>query len=210
MIAYVGQTRGKKLTRELIRHGIGECTLPVEWPPRRVPYFLDNGAFPAWTANEPWDRCAFEEVLGLVEGYEAQPDFVVAPDVVAGGHVSLELSLEWLPRLGPPAYLAVQDGMEESRVREALTEGFAGVFVGGTLEWKLATGARWVEFAHELGLRCHIGRVGTADRVQWAAEIGADSIDSSLPLWSAENLRRFTEALEVSRAQVPLFHRRDA
>lgn len=53
----------------------------------------------------------------------------------------------------------------------------------------------WTDLAHELGLLCHVGRVGGAKRVRWAREIGADSIDSSLPLWSRENLRVFLAAL---------------
>jgi hypothetical protein len=38
--------------------------------------------------------------------------------------------------------------------------------------------------------------VGTPDRVRWARRIGADSIDSALPLWSSDNLARFLRALE--------------
>jgi hypothetical protein len=75
---------------------------------------------------------------------------------------------------------------------------FAGLFVGGTLAWKIKTAARWIRWAHAQArpLRCHIGRVGTPDRVRWARRIGADSIDSALPLWSSENLSRFLRALE--------------
>jgi hypothetical protein len=42
---------------------------------------------------------------------------------------------------------------------------------------------------------CHIGRVGTYNRTRWARRIGADSIDSALPLWSEENLQRFLAGL---------------
>jgi hypothetical protein len=73
---------------------------------------------------------------------------------------------------------------------------FAGVFVGGSLPWKIATGAAWVSFAYRNAKPCHVGRVGTARRVAWARRIGADSIDSSLPLWSADNLRVFVSAIE--------------
>jgi len=84
---------------------------------------------------------------------------------------------------------------------EACLDGFAGVFVGGTLEWKLDTGAAWVQFAHKQGLPCHVGRVGTAKRVRWAIDIGADSIDSCLPLWSSENLGQFLGALDYGKRQ---------
>jgi len=43
--------------------------------------------------------------------------------------------------------------------------------------------------------------VGTASRVEWARVIGADSIDSSLPLWSREQFDRFMGALETRQAR---------
>ena len=133
--------------------------------------------------SEAVDRCA--------------PDFVVCPDRVAGGLDSLEFSRLWLERCeslrpGLRYYLAVQNGMTHDDVS---TDGFAGIFVGGDLPWKIATGESWVRFAHDRHLPCHIGRVGTAKRVYWARRIGADSIDSCLPLWSADNLRTFVQAL---------------
>lgn len=125
----------------------------------------------------------------------------MAPDVVAGGASSLVLSLSWLAAVSAaaPAYLAVQDGMTESEV-VAAAPGFAGLFVGGTLPWKIRTGAQWAALAMRLGIACHVGRVGTAKRVAWALRIGATSIDSALPLWSAENLRSFRRALESRQA----------
>jgi len=69
---------------------------------------------------------------------------------------------------------------------------------GGSLAWKLETSARWVQLAHARGMRWHIGRVGTADRVRWARDVSADSIDSSLPLRHREHLTRFLAALDTS------------
>jgi hypothetical protein len=99
------------------------------------------------------------------------------------------------------AYLVVQDGMTCERVAAWLDEQpdpYHGIFVGGTLPWKLATGAAWVTFAHERGMRCHIGRVGPAARVRWAREIGADSIDSSLPLRDRGKMEAFLGALGLA------------
>jgi len=105
-------------------------------------------------------------------------------------------------RPGLRFYLAVQDGMAAADVRAAIA-GFGGIFVGGTLSWKLQTGASWVRLAHELGLPCHVGRVGTARRVRWARRIGADSIDSCLPLWSKEQLAGFVSALGATQTEMP-------
>jgi len=77
--------------------------------------------------------------------------------------------------------------MTDADVRPHLVA-YRGIFVGGSLRWKLATGAAWVRFAHAHGRRCHIGRVGTPERVAWARAIGADSIDSALPVRHAKHL----------------------
>jgi len=68
---------------------------------------------------------------------------------------------------------------------DLLEEGidYDGIFVGGTPDWKVSWAPVWVKFAHRglpyQVLPCHIGRVGTAERLTWAAAIGADSVDST-------------------------------
>jgi hypothetical protein len=180
---------------------------PNELPPRRRPWAFDNGAFGAWKAGRPFDADAFLRALDRIAADNLHPDFIVAPDIVAGGLRSLEYSLSWAAQVAAvaPAYLAVQDGMEYARIAP-YAEMFAGIFVGGTLSWKIETGRQWVELAHRLGpgLPCHIGRVGTYDRVRWAVWAGADSIDSCLPLWSEENLTRFRQALYDTAPQMRL------
>lgn len=133
-----------------------------------------------------------------------RPDFIVAPDIVAGGGRSLALSVEWLPQLADvaPIFLAVQDGMTAADVRAA-APGFGGLFVGGTKPWKMLTAPTWVALAADLGVPCHVARVGTAKRVKWAQRVGASSIDSSLPLWSADNLRVFLDALACRQTEMP-------
>jgi len=197
VIAYVGQTRSRDLIAQLAEHGIGECTVRGELPPRRRPWFFDNGAFRDFTAGRAFDREAFERDVARIREELLAPDFLVLPDVVAGGRASLDESLAWAPRLEGvgPLYLAVQDGMSEDDVRPVLGN-VAGVFVGGSTEWKLATAAAWRALAHAHGRRLHVGRVGSMRRVAWARlEVRADSIDSCLPLWSAQKLDRFVRAL---------------
>lgn len=194
----MAQCRGAKLIRRLWELGIGECTVRGELPPRRHPYFFDNGAYKDWTAGVAFDGEQFLRDLDAIYRSIDRPEFIVLPDIVAGGLESLEFSRGWLHRCRglAPLYLAVQDGMETSDIDERLTGELAGLFVGGTLEWKVRTGRPWAEFAHSIGLRCHIGRVGTENRTKWALRIGADSIDSALPLWSEENMERFLRCTE--------------
>jgi hypothetical protein len=195
---FVGQTRGAALTRRLWLLGIGECTARGELPPRRRPWFYDNGAYGDWTAGRPFDS---EQFLADMDGiYRCidRPEFIVLPDLVAQGRASLEESRRWIHRCHglAPLYLAVQDGMEPADLDERLVGELAGLFVGGTLKWKVRHGRSWVQAAHALGLRCHIGRVGVPKRIRWAMRIAADSIDSSLPLWSEGNLDRFLRAMD--------------
>jgi len=196
-MVYVGQTRAKKLIARLAELGFGEMTVRGEWPPRRHPWALDNGAFRDWKAGTEFDFEAWEKALDIAATHHCKPDFIVAPDcpgqaamsILRSRNTAYKIKQRWaFPQ--PPVYLAVQDGMDYRVVRESE---FDGIFVGGTLEWKLETAAQWVGAAHAMDKPCHVGRVGTQDRVRWCRQIGADSIDSCLPLFSTENLDRFIQ-----------------
>ena len=155
----------------------GGCRAPHNFPY----YAVDNGAFSAWVNEKEWNPDPFLNLLELSQKSTRPPDMVVVPDKVASGRESLDFSLNWikqLPEIGTRYYLAVQDGMEISDIIPVI-ELFGGLFVGGTLEWKYETAPDWVELAHDHRKPCHIGRIGTWDRIVWASRIGADSIDSS-------------------------------
>jgi hypothetical protein len=186
-------------------------TVRGELPPRRSPWAYDNGAYKDWQAEKPFDFNRYTRDLRRIRNDGiAKPDFVVLPDVPGDGAKSLEQSIGWLEwtrsTLSPvkvPLYLAVQNGME-SMTKEIADLDIDGLFVGGTLEWKLVWGAAWVATAHNLRMKCHVGRVGTAKRVKWAQEIGADSIDSCQPLRNEIEFERFCRAVKVP-TQATLF-----
>jgi hypothetical protein len=196
MRAYVGQTRSASLVVALNELGIGEATQPDEWPPRRTPYFFDNGAFKLWSNGLPFDEDRFTRVVEKIDQEGPTPDFIVVPDRVADPS-SLEYSMSWVQRLRgvAPLALVVQDGMTHTEVASAMRKGFSVLFVGGTLAWKFATAPNWVALSHKVGASCHIGRIGTRRRARWAREIGADSVDSCTPLFSKDNMRRWVEGL---------------
>lgn len=196
MRGYVGQTRSGALIEKLRDMRVGEATQPDEFPPRRLPYFLDNGAFKLWQNGLPFNEERFLRVIERVKEEGPMPDFVVAPDRVANP-TSLEYSLSWLPKLlgVAPVALAVQDGMTVEQIRPVISKGFDCIFVGGSLEWKFATAPQWCALAKELGIPCHIGRIGTRPRAKWAREIGASSVDSCVPLFSDGNLLRWHEGM---------------
>lgn len=144
-------------------------------------YCVDNGAFSAWKNEREWDAEHFVKTAEKFANSRKKPDFIVVPDKVACGLDSLDHSLDWLDKMPEGdyrRYLAVQDGMDEFHVENVIDD-FGGLFVGGTIDWKYSTAKHWIKLAHNHNLPCHIGRVGTVDRIIWAARIGADSIDSS-------------------------------
>lgn len=236
MKVYIGQTRSGALVQRLSELGFGEMTVRGELPSYRGPYAFDNGVYRDWTAGVPWEggipmkdgvptrkspihpegewvadiNWLDENLLGGgIEGAVLwPPDFIVAPDRVAGGLDSLRMSAGFAYELRwwgwNEVALAVQDGMTPRDV-DPVRNLFSVIFVGGSGDWKLATAETWVKYAHDHGLRCHIGRVGTVKKVAWAKRIGADSIDSCLPLWSTEKLDAFVAAVRGERAQQDLF-----
>lgn len=218
---YTGQTRSDEVSRELASYGIGECTVRGEldrlkWDDesgdlvhmhsvRRAPWFYDNGAFRDWKAGAGFDFIGWERDmrrLGRLLEMNAivRPDFVVAPDLVAGGRASLEFSRQYRGDVPPnvPVYLAVQDGMSVDDVRKELDDGrYQGIFVGGSKSWKHRTLTTWVKLAHETGRGVHVGRMGTPRLVAAAVRAGVDSLDSSFPLWRRDRLRTFAAALDA-------------
>lgn len=197
MRLYCGQTRSRSLVKRFQDMGIGECCNPHEWPPRRTPIMFDNAEFTRWRNGIEFDPEWYGEHLERAiestrSGEQPRPDIVIAPDQVAQGMLSFERSVSWRDKCAElgPVYLAVQDGMDETVLDRA---DFDGVFVGGSLAWKLATGGAWCRWAHERALPCHIGRCVTPNRIAWARRIGADSIDGNFQ-WSHQQIERVLAA----------------
>jgi hypothetical protein len=154
---------------------IGWLLSPDGWrtPHRWMPYALDNGAFPAWTNNKPWDEAAFVEMLNTAS-VSAVPRWVVVPDVVTNREATIERWHEWAPRLrafGWPLAFAVQDGMTQSDVPADADV----IFVGGTTEWKWATIWTWCK----RNARVHVGRVNGYRGLWHCHDAGAESCDGT-------------------------------
>jgi hypothetical protein len=149
-----------------------------EWRSEGFPYALDNGAWADHQAAQAFDEDAFERLLDRLG---AGADWVILPDIVAGGLESLRLSVRWLNRclsVVPLALLAVQDGMKAADVH-GLVGPSVGVFLGGSTEWKLATMREWGEFCLQRGVYYHVGRVNTRRRMRLAVRSSANSVDGS-------------------------------
>jgi hypothetical protein len=149
-----------------------------EWRTEGFQYALDNGAWADYQSGQAFDEDGFERLLDQLG---AGADWVILPDIVAGGLESLRLSVRWLNRclsVVPLALLAVQDGMKAADVH-GLVGPNVGVFLGGSTEWKLATMREWGEFCLQRNIYYHVGRVNTRRRMGLAVRSGANSVDGS-------------------------------
>ncbi len=193
----VGETGSAKIIERLKAMGWGR--MYVEKRPNPYdgePWGFDNAAFLAFKRGEPFPEAAFVKRLSAAQEIGV-PYMAVVPDIVAGGCASLQFSTQWrstLQSVAWPWYLAVQDGMKFSDVAPVVG-GFDGVFLGGSDKLKLAAQS-WCDFAHDNGKRFHYARAGTIRKMEHAFRVGADSLDSSFPLWSSQRLKLFAWASE--------------
>lgn len=193
MITYASSTRTRANLHEMLMH---RWRLLYSAPHMGLyragwPYALDNGAWSAFMQQTPWDEAAFR---AAVEQYGAGADWVIAPDVVAGGIESLRLSERWLPWLLPRCrrvLVAVQDGMVPADVA-SIVGAEVGIAVGGSTGWKVAQLGR--QTWHALPCWRHALRVNTARRISMCA--GFDSFDGSSPTRFSCNTARLTSAAQ--------------
>jgi hypothetical protein len=165
-------------------------------------YVLDNGAWSDFQAGRAFDADAFER---LIDALGARADWIVLPDIVAGGLASLELSLRWSNRClsaCPMVLLAVQDGMVESDIAPFVGPS-VGIFLGGSTAWKIGNMARWGAFCRSRAVHYHVARVNTAKRIWLAAASGADSMDGSSGSRFAVSIRPLDLALRQADLWAP-------
>lgn len=199
-MGYAAHTGTRRNLAALSGAGWGLLLSPGKPRDPRFIHALDNGAWGAFQRSEPFDVAAFEKHVGA---HGDGAEFVVVPDIVAGGLDSLRVSLDWLPRLAGVAkrrLIAVQDGMSSADVAPHLSP-TAGVFVGGSTEWKLATMRAWGQLARKHGAYLHVGRVNTIRRIRLCQDAGADSFDGT----SATRFSCTLPKLDQARRQTNLF-----
>ena len=162
-------------------------------------YAVDNGAWTAHQQKHPFDAGKFE---GVLSEFGTGAEFVVVPDIVAGGLDSLRFTEQWLPRLDSVKrrLIAVQDGMSPDDVRPLLG-GDVGVAVGGSTEFKLQTLPAWAHLAKEKQVYLHVLRVNTGRRIAYCRDVGADSFDGS----GASRWLKWARHLDACHRQQGLF-----
>lgn len=207
MIGYASNTGTRRNLQALRDAGWRILLTPDNPTPREgLKHGIDNGAWKAHIQKLPFDTKAFEK---LVDRHGGTADFVVAPDIVAGGRTSLDFSLSWLPKLQHVrlVLLPLQDGMTPTEIGSVLTAWpNIGLFLGGSTEFKLGTMHMWGGVAHAFGRWYHVGRVNTARRIRECESAEADSFDGT----SATMYSCTLPKLEDARKQRGLFRRNKA
>jgi hypothetical protein len=156
-------------------------------------YALDNGAWTAFQCGEPFDADAFVSAYAkLGDG----ADFVVAPDIVAGGRDSLEMSRAWLPKLTTArrVLIGVQDGMLPTDLDDLVSDR-VGVFLGGSTEWKLSNAMLWGQWCRAKGIYYHVARVNSMKRIRLCQESGAHSFDGTSVSRYSKSIGKLTRAV---------------
>ena len=178
LLAYASRTGTRRNLKALHQAGWRLLVSPSCLRTEGFTYALDNGAWSSYTQGRPFNSRAFERALSQL-GRNA--DWTTLPDIVAGGHASLQLSLRWMQRVlneSPYALLAVQDGLTPDDVVPFLGKR-VGIFVGGSTAWKEATLSQWGALGRQIGCWIHVGRVNSARRIRLCAMAGVTSFDGS-------------------------------
>lgn len=133
---------------------------------------VDNAAF------NNFDEKKFLSMLEKIKGQDCK--FVACPDKVGDGVETLKMFYKWhqiIKSYDLPIAFVLQDGIKVSDVPFDFIQ---AIFIGGTTEYKL--GKEVIEIckqAKKLNKWIHMGRVNSNKRLQYAMDIGCDSVDGS-------------------------------
>lgn len=176
-------TGTRKSIQECNALNIGLLMVDVWRNPDQWPFFaVDNGCYAAHHRQEDWNPAPFLNILTKCKKEGRKPEFIVIPDIPMSSD-SLNFSKAWMSVLRSmfpsfSKYLAVQDGTLPENVEDMIPE-IDGIFIGGSMGWKMDNLKKWVDYAHEKGICCHVGRIGPIQRMLICELAGADSIDST-------------------------------
>lgn len=137
-------------------------------------WIADNGCF-----SGKWDEGKWLRWLDRMLPFQASCLMATAPDVVGDAQATLERFAYYAPMLrerGWPVGFVAQDGMEAL----AWPDSYDVLFVGGTTDWKLGSGAdKCIRIAQRQGKWVHVGRVNSVKRIKHFLLRGANSVDGT-------------------------------
>jgi hypothetical protein len=172
---------------EAMRAGIlGLIDTPAQgndlWPLIRdgVPYAMDNGRFGnGWPGSAAWRGW----IRRNLDRY-GKPLFVVVPDCPFDALGTLDWWHDHaadVDAIGVPKAFAAQNGSEDGLVPWADLNPGDVLFIAGDTAWKVGPAARALAGeAIDRGLRVHMGRVNSEERIVYADAIGCHTADGGL------------------------------
>lgn len=187
---------------------VGMIITPSSWrseEKRDCEYALDNGVWEAFLQNRSWDdRMHDNWTRMLCKVKNKMPLWVLLPDTVADWGRTVHLASNYVSTVrqkGFPVAIALQDGCNFKQVLDFSPD---WVFVAGSDEWKDSNIAPACRYFHDMGIKVHVGRVNTMDRIKLCFEAGVDECDGT-------SLNRFTNknspqmARWLSKPCLPIF-----
>lgn len=140
-----------------------------------LPFAADNAAY------SNWNEIKFLKMLDKLNG--KNPLWVASPDVVGDAIATGKLFDLWHYEISVkrklPIALVLQNGQEAIGLPSSSK--YDAVFIGGDNNFKLGKYVKnyCIPRAKENGKWVHMGRVNSWKRLQYAYEIGCDSVDGS-------------------------------
>lgn len=148
------------------------CALPYPWA-------ADNAAFSAPDDDKFWKLCI--DSWGMDR--HCPPLWVAVPDVVADHQATRRLFDDWtshwryeIGTIPFPLSFVLQDGCTADEVP---WDEIDAVFVGGSTKFKLRESEPLIREAKLQQKLVHIGRVNTMQRLRFAFDVGADTVDGT-------------------------------
>lgn len=183
MICYASRTGTRRNLAALRAHGWGLLVSRAGvWRTEGFERICgDNGAWADFQAGRCFDGDAYDRFLDWLSVQAVVPDWLVLPDIVAGGMESLALSIRYINRcrsIAPLVLIAVQNGMEPEDLAP-LVGPQIGIFLGGSTDWKIERMIEWGAFCAARCIHYHVARVNSFKRMSLAIAAGAHSIDGS-------------------------------
>lgn len=171
-----------------------------------LPWALDNSAFSNPDDTKFWNRAI--DVWDLMTYHP--PIWIAVPDVVGDHAATLDRFYGWLDTwqceldyIPFPLAFVLQNGATVDSIPWEL---IAAVFVGGDDVFKLKDCHDLVDAAKAMGKLVHIGRVNTLSRIEYAFDIGADTVDGSgFSMFAESNLERALRRIQTLTVSPRLF-----
>lgn len=203
-IIYLSGCAARERMPDMVRAGIGLMLTPLAghrpaWAIEANVWAADNGCYSAG------DRFDLGRWLAWLDRMAVARDiclFAAVPDVVGDARATLarwEATAHLVRPTGYPLAYVLQDGQEHLPVPWSEVD---AVFVGGSTEWKLGSGARsLVSEARHRGKWAHMGRVNSGKRLLYASRIGCGSADGTYMAFNpAEAIARMGRWLRQANA----------